>query len=70
MKLTILAIGAAAGYSIARVLEARAVGLQLDEAFKISNILKPVSAIRALLPVVTPMAQQSNQTQVIDVTPA
>lgn len=65
MKLKTLALGAAAGYGVARVIEAKANGVPLLEAFRPANLLKPVSAIRALLP-----ATASNAIQVIDVTPA
>lgn len=61
MKLSTLAIGAAGGYAVARLIEAKAVGLPLDQAFSLSTILKPISALRAVMPVVA--------SNVIDVTP-
>lgn len=62
MKLSTLALGAAGGYAVARLIEAKAVNLPLDTAFALSNLLKPISALRAALPTVT-------ASNVIDVTP-
>lgn len=64
MSLMKLAAAVAAGYSVARVLEANAVKVPLVTAFKPANLLKPVSALVGAASLVA--AQQAN---VIDVTP-
>lgn len=71
MKLTTLAIGAASGYAVCRAIEATSVGLPLRTAFRLDNLLKPVSAVLKNLGGMSPATAlaQANQPQVIDVTP-
>lgn len=71
MKLFSVAIGVAAGYAAARALEARALGLPLDIAFRLDSILKPVSAVQKNQGSNALVAQQQASVgpQIIDVTP-
>lgn len=69
MKIISVALGLAAGYAAARAMEARAVGLPLDQAFRLDSILKPVTTVKALMATGGVPVMAAKVDNMIDVTP-